>query len=291
MGVNLEIRDGSPHYWLSPDISILKEDCNGLDYALDPIDEKVGGPVVFRATVRNTGDTTATNVEVQFWVCDNPSTAFAPGLTGVHPVGPVGGINDGPVNVSNIPGMASRDSACTRQFPSMNGHHCVVARASCNEDMAPAIPSGTNFNPAGEPRTAQRNFEVLLASPLASGMFEMEFSAYNIDPAPRMMTLEVTQGSLDQIKDFLPMLREVYPIPEKLSQPRVLGLLRKPQKTTPASLKRSENLVRVLTPAKNRKQLQLVGQLQQGAAVIHVEHRQGKKLIGGLTVLVLALKR
>jgi hypothetical protein len=282
MGVNLEIRDGSPDYWLSPDISILNDDCNGLD-VLTNVDGKVVRKVVFRATVKNNGNDLATNVQVRFWVCDNPSTAFAPGLAGVHPVGPV--------NVSDIPSKASRDSNCTNQFQSINGHHCVLARASCTEDPAPTIPSGTNFNPVGELRTAQRNFEVLLASPLASGVFEMEFSAYNIDPAPRMMTLEVKQGNLDQIKDFLPMLQKVYPIPEKLTPLKNLGLLRKPQKPTPTSLKLGEKLVKVLTPAKNRRQLQLVGQLQQGAAVIHVEHRQGKKLIGGLTVLVLALKR
>jgi uncharacterized repeat protein (TIGR01451 family) len=286
MSVDLSINDGSPIWWLSPDIGILSPDCNGDDVStMANTVPKFGTTetVFFKATVHNNGTTQANNVEVQFWVCNPPGVGFGPTSTGVTSVGKRPLLTNTP-----LLGSTTRKSECVPYFDSVAGHRCVIAQALHDEDKGGFDPNAP-FDPLNLARQAQRNFEVIRSSPLKGmrGRFEMEFFAHNTAEKPLDFDLEVRVGELKDIAALLQPfnLEKTYGLPAKLGKPSALGLLT--QKSLDATdLKDARLTVAVNIPAGGRKRLNLVGRLGTSPALIHVIQMHKQVVIGGLSVLV-----
>jgi hypothetical protein len=153
MSVQLEIRDGSPYWYLSPDIWVVPgNDPNG-----PPGSPIAGQPAYVWAHVANTGDADATGVLVDFYWA-NPALQVL--RSNVTPIGSA---------IADVPAGGSQDVLCLVEWnPIMvnGGHECLVAVAIHPADPLPDPPPD-DFDPPAYRQVAQKNLTVLMASNLA----------------------------------------------------------------------------------------------------------------------------
>lgn len=159
MAAHLLIRDGSPQWWLSPDIWVVPgSDPNGP--AGNPV---AGKPAYLWAHVANTGDIAASGTRVDFYWA-NPAMQILVGIA--TPIGSA---------YADIPAGGSQDVLCLVPWiPSIvnGGHECVVAAAHNPAEQTPLpdpLPAGFDFNPPEYDEIAQRNLSVvasMMAMPL-----------------------------------------------------------------------------------------------------------------------------
>lgn len=147
MAAILEIRDGTPNWWLSTDIWVVPgNDPNG-----SPGTPIVGQTAFVWAHVANNGNSPAMGARVDFWWAD-PSGQILRSTANLI----------GSAFVDLAPG-ASEDVLCLVPWNVMlvnGGHECVIAAAS----LAGAPPPPDAFDPPNHLDVAQRNISVALAS-------------------------------------------------------------------------------------------------------------------------------
>ena len=149
----VEIRDGQPYWYLSPDIWAVP----GNDPNAAPGTPIAGQPAFVWAHVANRGSTQADGVRINFWWADpmgqvlrstaNPiGTAFAD----LAPAGQPG---------------SEQDVLCLAPWPVTlvnGGHECLVAEAIYPGSSVPT-PAPDAFNPPAYVEIAQKNLTVLAA--------------------------------------------------------------------------------------------------------------------------------
>lgn len=150
MAAVLEVRDGAPYWWDSPDIWVVP----GSDPGGPPGRPIAGAPSYLWARVHNKGDRTASGARVNFY-WSNPATGVLRS-------------NSTPVGAAFVdlgPGE-SKDVLCLAPWVPVvvnDGHECVVAEVIHPDDPLPT-PLGDAFNPPEHHQIAQKNLSVIVAS-------------------------------------------------------------------------------------------------------------------------------
>lgn len=267
MAVQLEIRDGDP-WWLSPDIWTVPGDPEGTPGM--PI---AGSPCFLWARVRNNGSSGVSNATVRFYWA-NPAAGFdrtTANLIGVS-------------FVTLDPGAVGEVLCLTPWIPTIvnNGHECVLAEAFHNTfDPLPASPA---FNVPTDRHVAQRNLTVAQA---VTGFFYAAFEIHNTSRKPRRFDLRVLEGKLASLRPLAEHLKEIAPFLSQEGGFGEAGLLAKPCPSE-ADLKYAKpRLEGVEVDAHGRVGLSVAGRVKGPAALLHIEQRDGEKLVGGLSVLVI----
>lgn len=149
MSVQLQIRDGNPYWYLSPDIWVVP----GNDPSGSPGSPIAGQTAYLWARVANTGRTDANGVRVDFYwanptlqVTRSNATLVGSAFADV----PAGGAQDALCLVPWIPVIVN------------GGHECLVAVANHEGDPLPN-PLPDAFDPPTYPQVAQKNLTVLAA--------------------------------------------------------------------------------------------------------------------------------
>jgi hypothetical protein len=147
MAVKLEIRDGNPHWWNSPDIWVVP----GNDPDGAPGQPIAGVPAYLWGRVRNNGATTANGARVNFY-WSNPATGVLRSNSTYV----------GSSFVDLDPGEVQAVLCLTPWVPTVvnDGHECVVAEVIHAEDPLPN-PLPDPFDPPTYDQVAQRNLSVL----------------------------------------------------------------------------------------------------------------------------------
>jgi len=154
MAVQLEIRDGQPYWYLSPDIwAVPGSDPNGA-----PGTPIAGTPAYVWAHVINHGSDPADGTRVDFWWADPSGQVLR---SNSHPIGSA----FADLAPAGMPG-SSQDVLCLVPWNVVvvnNGHECLVAVANHAGSSVPTPPPD-DFNPPQYPEVAQKNLTVLMAA-------------------------------------------------------------------------------------------------------------------------------
>lgn len=225
----IEIRDGNPYPWLSPDINLYGPldpalNCGNLGGRL-PTDRSVAGVsnlvcvnVQRRFGASPTLDSSSV-IRVELWV-GNPSLAMAPGYNTTK-------ISDDNIHYvlkSNLPSGGSASvgvrwtppsTVTNPDDPQAPGHRCLIARAYPNFGNR---PDPGDFHQWDDQHSAQHNITILpvgsvgAATAAGARKAELEVSTVCVNPSePEQVTVRVI-ADLDpdeSVRDFLrPRLKE-----------------------------------------------------------------------------------
>lgn len=186
MSVVLEIHDGVPHWYLSPDIWTVPNDPLGAP-AL-PIENL---PCYLYARVSNNGTTNVLNATVKFYWA-NPAVGFNRMTANFI----------GQSNVSLTAGQTDDVLCLVPWMPSFvnNGHQCILAEVFHASDPLPAT---LDFNVPTDRHVAQRNLSVISAK---AKMFMLVFEVHNKERKEGVFELMLEQGQLASLKEIAPHL-------------------------------------------------------------------------------------
>jgi hypothetical protein len=188
MAIELEIRDGSPHWYLSPDVWTVTSP--GDTAESQPI---AGTPCYLMAKVRNNGTTSVTNATVRFY-WGNPAIGVDRNTATLI----------GQSFVSLATGQVEDVLCLTPWIPEYlnEGHECILAEAFHSNDPLPAT---TDFNVPTDRHVAQKNLSVLIAM---RSMFHMNFEMHNGSRKKREFTARVEQVKIDRIIKQFPAIQK-----------------------------------------------------------------------------------
>jgi hypothetical protein len=150
MSVQLVVRDGSPHWYLSPDIWVVP----GSDPA-GPVGTPIAGQAAYLwARVSNIGNVAANGIRVDFYWA-NPALQVT--RSNATLVGSA---------FADVPAGGAQDALCLVPWTPVvvnDGHECLVAVANHAADPLPS-PLPDAFDPPTYRQVAQKNLTVLAAS-------------------------------------------------------------------------------------------------------------------------------
>jgi hypothetical protein len=181
MAVQLLIRDGVPHWYLSPDIWVVP----GNDPSGAPGAPIAGQPAYLWARVQNTGATDANGVRVDFYWA-NPALQVT--RSNATLVGSA---------FADVPAGGTQEALCLVPWVPVivnGGHECLVAVANHAGDPLPN-PLPDAFDPPTYRQVAQKNLTVLAAS-LRLKMLTITVSGLQRADKAVLVTAE-TGGELD----------------------------------------------------------------------------------------------
>lgn len=151
MSVQLLIQDGSPYWYLSPDIWVVP----GNDPSGSPGSPVAGQPAYLWARVHNTGSTDASGVRVDFYWANPALQVTRSNATFIGSA------------FADVPGNNGvQDALCLVPWTPVvvnEGHECLVAVANHAADPLPS-PLPDAFDPPTYRQVAQKNLTVLVAS-------------------------------------------------------------------------------------------------------------------------------
>jgi hypothetical protein len=270
MSVQLLIRDGSPYWYLSPDIWVVP----GND-PTGPVGNPVAGqPAYLWAHVANTGDTDANGVRIDFYWANPALQVLRSNATLVGSA------------IADIPAGGAQDALCLVAWTPVivnGGHECLVAVANHPADPLPDPPPD-DFDPPAYRQVAQKNLSVLAASAHAS-MYAITISAGRRTDKIALVTADVggelDEGSLDLLglKDLRPAKRSVVEVglsrePRCAGEKDPLGEHRMEVRVPRGQSKAVFASIRARNMPRGEYQL------------IHFNERHGDKIAGGLAFVV-----
>lgn len=268
MSVELEIQDGSPNWWASPNIWVVPGDPSGAPGM--PI---VGENCYLYARVTNNGKTGVQNATVRFYWA-NPSVGFDR-TTANH---------IGDANVSLDPGE-TQDVLCLIPWVPVfvnGGHECVLAEAfHPTSDPLPLTPV---FNVPTDRHVAQRNLSVVMMAKMQKA-FSLSFQVCNTERLARTFQVKVVPGRVEELKALLPTLGRSLP---KLGKGEVknVGFVTVPCPDDDERKNAIPVVERIEVQPGVCAGLTLVGELEGEAALVHVVQTIDGKEVGGLSALV-----
>lgn len=181
MPAHLIIEDGQPWWWDSADIWVVPgSDPNGAPGA--PV---AGISNYLWARVRNTGNSSANGVRIDFYWAD-PSGLIATGFA----------TQIGSAFADLAPGATQEALCLVPWFPVIvnGGHECLLAVAHGAGDINPLpdpLPNGYAFQPPQHEQIAQRNVTVVQA---AQRLHLLTLSVAALPRQEREVTLQLEQG-------------------------------------------------------------------------------------------------
>jgi hypothetical protein len=202
MTVFLEIVDGNPQWYLSPNIwTVPGDDPEGTPGL--PI---VGQSCFLWARVRNNGSNVVQNATVRFYWA-NPAVGFDRNTANLV----------GTSFVTLNPGESAEVLCLTPWVPVFvnDGHECVLAEAFHTTDPLPVTPA---FNVPSDRHVAQRNLSVITTSPARNMMFHLAFEVHNTSRKPRVFQLNATQGRFSELQAVQTKMGK-FELPKELNAP------------------------------------------------------------------------
>lgn len=187
MAIELEIQDGSPHWYLSPDIWTVEDPSDNSESA--PV---AGTPFFLKAKVRNGGSNSVTNATVKFYWA-NPSVGFNRNTANYI----------GQSFVSLDPNQVQDVLCLVPWVPEYlnNGHECVLAEAYHQNDP---VSNPVSFNVPTDRHVAQRNLSVEMA---LNDMFHMNFEIHNAFRVEQKFDVKAEQIGIKDISEFNHFIR------------------------------------------------------------------------------------
>lgn len=272
MAVELEIQDGAPHWYLSPNIWTVPGD----DPEGPPGIPIVGNTCFMWAKVRNNGSTPVNNAQVRFYWA-NPSVGFDRNTANFI----------GSSNVS-LASSETRDVLCLTPWVPVyvnNGHECVLAEVF--HSIADPLPISPVFNVPTDRHVAQRNLDVVIAFKSMDMMFSASFSVCNSSRQDRVFRIYSKPGQLEELKSL-----ERYFSPMKIpfqakGTIEHAGFVTRPCPDQHAIKEAKASIERFPLKGNVCNGLSFVGQLRGDAALVHILQEADGKIVGGLSILVL----
>jgi len=268
LDVKLEIGDGLPRWWLSPEIWTVPNEEPTSTPGL-PI---VGQPCYIWARVRNNGKDGVENAYVRFYWA-NPAVGIDRKTANYI----------GTSNVSLESGEA-RDVLCLTPWnPTFvnNGHVCVVAEAS--HPYLDPITYLPQFNVPTDRHVAQRNLTIIKLGKVKD-FFTMNFEICNALRLSQRYNISCRLGNLEEISALRPYLDPNIP---KYGEGTIVqaGFVSKSCPDEDESKEAESDIELEISPG-SRAGLSVVGVLEGDIALLHVVQSTEKKEIGGLSILV-----
>jgi hypothetical protein len=283
----LTIAPGSPNWWLSPDIWVTP----------------VGSPTTPPGTAYPIAGE-AYNVSVR--VHDNYAESVPSGswdlfvcwaipTVGPIPIPPASQIlNNAPIAVP-VPAMSSitvqTAMTWTPAFEN-GGHECLVA-AVYSIGAGEGLPPGLDGNPKtqdteqGTVSVAQHNLGVLPVGSMGMGI-RYPFQVCNGFDEEREFVIRARQAPLSEIAHFLPGVpggRTVLDRPGKVERLGIVASAKPDHRELEAA---PAVLSRVRVAPRSCRRFTLGGSLESGNALINVTQSLDERVVGGLSVLVMA---
>lgn len=271
----LEIGHGNP-WWLSPNVWVVPADDSSEPSpgVLSPV---VGTQYFATANVTNTSSANILDATVYFWWA-NPSLGI---LTSVNAT------LIGTSSVSVNAGQTANTLELVPWTPSFvnGGHECIIAAVVLGNGPPPAVLDGS-----GDPTVAQHNLGVIQMTPHMHGRFHYPFQLCNTARVAQHFTVTARPAPLAEAERFLTALHGKAAQAAHAGKLEHLGFLSTPcpDHTEHATARPSLEEIR-LAPF-SCTGFTLVGQLAAGTALIHVVQRSGDRVVGGLSILVIAQK-
>jgi hypothetical protein len=270
MSVLLEIPDGNPWY-LSPDVWTVPGSPDGAQGL--PI---VGQPCYLWARVTNNGKDGVNDATVRFYWA-NPSVGFDRNTAN----------HIGDANVSLNAGETQDVLCLVPWMPSFvnGGHECILAEAfHPSQDPLPASP---DFNVPTDRHVAQRNLSVVMMS-MHMKKFSMPFEIHNTGRVARTFSIKTRHGNEEQLRSLHKHIGGH--LPKLTGELKNSGFIK-----SVSSCDNDEPVQHVVerleVPPGAKVGLTIVGELESGAALLHVIQEVDGKEIGGLSVLVVHSKK
>jgi hypothetical protein len=267
---DLLVRDGTPHWWMSPDIWVVP----GTDPTAPPGSPVAGETAYVWARVTNIGRQDAYGVTVRFY-WGNPAAQMF--YSGINLIGTA---------LADIPAGETQDVLCLVPWNVVvvnGGHECLVVVASMPGD--PPLPD--MVDPPGYPQVAQRNLTVVsaLRKPDRDSRIMLTVTA-----APRVTKKasltwehgkELTEETLKRygLSKLRPARQPVVEVGFSLTEPKE-GTIGDPRLDLEVPPGRSRP---VYTTVRGAHQLK-----DDEYQVVHLSEHQGDELLGGVSFIVTA---
>ena len=288
----LTLYPGSPDWWLSTDIWVTPHGAAPSSPGVIPVAGKV-----YDVQVRVYNNYNEAVTDWNLFVC------WAIPTVGGIPIPPAAQILNGlplgsPCNFpAGYPGYSQIVTAKTSWTPTFenNGHECLIAVAY---EQAIGFPfpqyiDANNSHDAEDPYSAaQHNLGVLQVGmappPHKPKRFSYGFQACNGADAEHQFVLTARQAPLSEIAALLPNVPGGRIVIDKPGKVEGLGIAAS-HKPEAAELEAAPAVISsVKIPPRSCRPFTLGGALQAGNALIHVTLTLDKRVIGGISVLVMA---
>lgn len=287
----LIINQGSPQWWLSPDIWVTPV---GASSTAPPGVANPTAGQAYDVWVRVWNPYPSPVTDWNLFVCWAiptagpiplpPTSQFLNGTPWGSPIGtvPTGG-----------PGVNKICKATTTWTPAFEngGHECLIAVAYVQIIGFPfptSLPG--NAAPTGDCSIAQHNLGVIQVGSPMKWRFTYPFQVFNLADEERGFIIEARQAPLSEIEAFLPGVpggRKVIDQPGKVQH---LGVVAS-AKPDPGELEGAAAVHPIKIAPRGHRRFMLGGSLQAGSALIHVTQSLDQRVIGGLSVLVIASEK
>ncbi|GAA3739568.1 hypothetical protein GCM10022225_23380 [Plantactinospora mayteni] len=270
-GADLLIRDGSPHWWLSPDIwAVPGTDPNGA-----PGTPAAGDVAYVWARVQNTGRDDAIGIQVKFY-WGNPSVQMF--YSTLNHIGTA---------FADVAAGETQEVLCLVPWNVVtvnDGHECLVAVASLPGD--PALPDAVD--PVGYPNVAQRNLTLASAE---KADFKLTLTVSAPKRAPKQIRIRAEVGG-ELSKEALHTLglAERRPVGKPVVE---VGFSLKPITDPGDGIGDPELVVEVPAERSVPVYLTVRGGAGLGAGeyqLVEVLEQDGDRLLGGISLAVVAGK-
>jgi hypothetical protein len=282
----LVIRHGSPNWWTSPDIWVASHPSTSTS-------THVGNPTA--------GQTYDVWVEVHNTTGASLSTPELPWLlTAVWAIPTAGPIplttltsanNLNSTSISELAGGASLPIKCANQWTPVfenGGHECLIAWTFASNIAYPFAPDlDGSAGPGDNWSIAQHNLGVLAAGSMKRHLIRYAFQVCNGADEERSFVVAARQAPLEEIEAFLPSVpggRAVLDRPGKVER---LGVVASADPSI-AELDEARAELSVKVAPQSCRRFTLSGILPEGNALINVTQRRDERVVGGLSVLVMA---
>lgn len=270
MSINLEIRDGSPHWYLSPDIWVLGDPGDTTESM--PV---AGIPCYLKARVRNNGSSPANNATVNFY-WGNPAVGVSRATATFI----------GQSFVSLAAG-ASDDVLCLvpwiPQFLN-EGHECILAEAFHPDDP---LATGTDFHVPTDRHVAQRNLSVIQTQ---NNMFHLNFELHNGTRKEQTFVATIEQVSAEKaLKHFPAFLKQLKGKKEGKISATHFSNSRCPEPGKQPG-QHQEKCEPATIAGFGTRQLAVTGKLEGDFAFVTIARYNGSQQTGGLGILILNSK-
>jgi hypothetical protein len=234
----------------------------------------VGQPYYATANVRSTSQQNLLNAIVYFFWA-NPA------------LGIITSVNANLIGTSSVSVNAGQTVNALELVPWVPsfvnvGHECIIAAVVADGGPPPAVLDG-----AHDPTVAQRNLGVVEVGAQMKGFFHYAFQVCNPVRGERSFTIAAEPAPRADATRFLRSLRGD-PNLEANATPEHLGFVRSacPDPSEHATAHRV--LEDVKLPGFTCTGFSLVGTLNDGTSLIHVTQAHDGRIVGGLSVLVIA---
>lgn len=271
MSTGLEIRDGSPRWYLSQDILTVPGDDPDLANVGFPL---VGQPCFVYARVRNHSTTRVQNARVNFYWA-NPAIGF--NRATAHPIGS---------SFVSLEAGAEDWVLCLTgwnvEFVG-NGHVCLLVEVFTPGTSAP----DGDFRVPTDDRVAQLNLTLVPAVRRMNYTWIVPVELHNVTAREQAFDVEISQGNL---KDLLPLMEARRSFDFDPSADGHLEALAFVDSSCPTDdqLKRGNTTARLALPPGGRAQMLVAGRTPEGLTLVDVVQRfpdGDRQRAGGVSIL------